>query len=100
MENKNYSLIDVIKVLLKWKKIIIITVSAAVVISIIVSFLLPVYYKSTSIFYGYDLRGFDPRNMIAEEPLDIFGGEQDTDRLLSIGKSTGLENMIIKKFHL
>jgi uncharacterized membrane protein len=100
MENQNYSLFDVIRLLIKWKKLIIFTVLTATVISIIVSLLLPVYYRSTSIFYGYNLRGFDPRNLIAEEPLDIFGGEEDTERLLSIGKSSGLENMIIKKFHL
>jgi hypothetical protein len=100
MGNQNYSLFDIIRVLIKWKKLIIVVTAVAAITSIIIAFLLPVYYKSTTIFYGYDLRAFDPRNLIAEEPIDIFGGESETERLLSIGKSSGLENMIIQKFDL
>jgi capsular polysaccharide biosynthesis protein len=100
MENQNYSLMGVIEVLLKWKKLIISVTLGAIITSCIISFILPVYYKSTAIFYAYNLRGFDPRNLITEERMDIFAGEQDSDRLISIGKSSILHNKMIRKFDL
>jgi uncharacterized protein involved in exopolysaccharide biosynthesis len=70
------------------------------VISSIISFLVPVYYKSTATFYAYNLKSFDPRNISSEEVMEIFGDKEDADRLVTIGSSSGLENMMISKFNL
>jgi uncharacterized protein involved in exopolysaccharide biosynthesis len=100
MPAPNYNLFDLLHVLLKWKKPILYVSLSAAVISSIISFLVPVYYKSTAIFYAYNLKSFDPRNISSEEVMEIFGDKEDADRLVTIGSSSGLENRMITKFNL
>jgi uncharacterized protein involved in exopolysaccharide biosynthesis len=100
MPDHNYNLFDLLRILLKWKKPIIYVCLSAVLISSIISFLVPVYYKSTATFYSYNLKSFDPRNLTSEESLEIFGTKEDADRLITIGTSSGLENAMIAKFNL
>jgi uncharacterized protein involved in exopolysaccharide biosynthesis len=100
MPAPNYNLLDLIHILLKWKKQILYVTLAAALISSIISFLLPVYYKSTATFYAYNLKSFDPRNLSTEETMEIFGDKEDADRLVTIGTSSGLENSMIAKFNL
>ena len=52
MNNQNLNLFDVFKVLWKWRKTVSIIMIVALVASIIVSLLMPNYYKSTAIFYA------------------------------------------------
>jgi hypothetical protein len=99
MSDPNYNLFDLLRILSKWKKIIIYVTLTVTILSAIISFIVPVYYKSTTIFYPYNLKSFDPRNL--DEPAeDIFGDKEDSDRLLLIGTSTFLENKLIEKFDL
>jgi len=100
MPAPNYNLFDLLHILLKWKKQIIYATIAAAVISAIISFLVPVYYKSTAVFYAYNLKSFDPRNFSTQETMEIFGDREDADRLVTIGASSGLENSMIAKFNL
>jgi uncharacterized protein involved in exopolysaccharide biosynthesis len=100
MPAPNYNLFDLLHILLKWKKQILYTTLAAAAISAIISFLVPVYYKSTAVFYAYNLKSFDPRNFSTQETMEIFGDREDADRLVTIGASSGLENSMIAKFNL
>jgi uncharacterized protein involved in exopolysaccharide biosynthesis len=98
MSDHNYNLFDLIHVLSKWKKPIIYATLITAILSAIISFIIPVYYKSTAMFYPYNLNGFDPRNI--DEPSNIYGDNEDTDRILLIARSAAVEDQLIKKFDL
>jgi capsular polysaccharide biosynthesis protein len=79
--------------------IVILSLAAAIGSSIF-AFLLPVYYKSTSIFYPYSLDALNPKNILSADMVDVFGTSGDVERLLQIGNSSYMANIIIKKFNL
>lgn len=98
---ENYSLIDALKAIIKWKKLLILVTLSALVLSVIIALLLPNYYKSTQIFYPYSLKALDPKNMInPDEVVDIYGNGDDIERLRQIGISNQLADHMIKKFNL
>jgi hypothetical protein len=74
--------------------------AAGLVVSIVVSLLLPNYYKSTEIFYPYSLESLDPKNIISEEVAEVFGKNSDVERLKQIGSSGQLTGYMVWKFDL
>lgn len=104
MNNQNLNLFDVFKVLWKWRKTVSIIMIVALVASIIVSLLMPNYYKSTAIFYAANPAMNDRQNLFREQagnlPLEYFGTESDVDRVLQICKSGAINGYIINKYHL
>ncbi|MEY4875191.1 MAG: hypothetical protein RI955_1831 [Bacteroidota bacterium] len=104
MNNQNLNLFDVFKVLWKWRKTVTIIMVVALVAAIIVSLLMPNYYKSTAIFYAANPAMNDRQNLFREQagnlPLEYFGTESDVDRVLQICKSGAINGYIINKYHL
>jgi capsular polysaccharide biosynthesis protein len=102
--SKNKNLIGFIKVVLKWRTLILIVTALALVGSIIIALIQPDYYKSTAIFYPKNLGSFDRSYLFGNGERDkiqpIFGGKQDVNRVLSIANSTELINEVINKFHI
>lgn len=100
----NSNLLDLIKTLLKWRKLIIIVTGLAAVISVVVALLLPNYYKSTTIFYPQNLSAFDRGYLFGNESKErvqsLFGDKQDVNRVLSIANSAELIGEIIREFNL
>ncbi|MBX9852514.1 MAG: hypothetical protein K2X86_12255 [Cytophagaceae bacterium] len=94
------SLTDLIRIFIRWKKTILIITITAAIGSAVISFLLPKYYKSTVIFYPYNLKGLDPKNILSNEASDVFGTKDDGERMLQMGKSKELATYIIQKFDL
>ncbi|HWZ22805.1 MAG TPA: hypothetical protein VNW06_09145 [Cytophagaceae bacterium] len=99
--DQNSGLLYLIKlVLAKKKQLIIITVIAAIS-GTAIAFLLPVYYKSTSIFYPYSPKTYDPRYMFSNAgDIELFGSGDDADRIVTIGESSFITNYIIQKYNL
>ncbi len=104
MKEKNFDLIDVLKIGVKWRKPIIALVLLASISSVIVSLLLPNYYESNAIFFPSNPALTDRQNLFRTEagdlPISFFGKEKDADRLLQIGKSSQLAAFIIQEFNL
>lgn len=99
-ENKN-NLVEVIRVLYKWRKHIFIICGVAFLGSAIISLLLPNYYKSTTIFYPYSPKLADSRTLYTKDAnYDIFGRSADIDRLISISNSSLIVKDMIKEFDL
>jgi capsular polysaccharide biosynthesis protein len=102
--SKNKNLVGFLKVVLKWRKFILIVTVIAMVGSIIIALLQPDYYKSTAIFYPKNLGSFDRSYLFGNGERDkiqpIFGGKQDVNRVLSIANSTELINEVINKFDI
>lgn len=109
MENKysnippseDTTLAYLIRLVYQWRKMIALLVGLSLVVSLVTVFLiLPVYYKSTAIFYPLNSKAYDPR--FIEEPIayELFGEGEDVDRALSIGKSAEIRDYVIAKYNL
>ena len=98
---KDYSLKEIFKTVFKNKKYIIRVTGIAAVLGIIVSLLLPVYYKSKTVFYAAspDL-GLPSQVGISEKDRYTYGTEYDIDRLLSIAESDEVYSYLIDNFKL
>ncbi|MBW8049028.1 MAG: hypothetical protein FVQ77_01555 [Cytophagales bacterium] len=100
MAEREFNLISVIKILLQWKKHIFIVTLIAAIGSIIISLFLQNYYKSTVLFYASNPKYLDPTLVFSEHDRDVFGTEEDSERLISIGNSAKIAFEIIQKFNL
>jgi uncharacterized protein involved in exopolysaccharide biosynthesis len=101
---QNLNLLDVLKLIIKWKKHLFFIALASIAISSLVSLLMPNYYKSTAIFYASNPAMNDRQNLFREQasnlPLEYFGTESDVDRVLQICKSGAISGYIINKYNL
>ena len=99
--NNDYSLIQVLKILAKWKKQILIVTGLVGLISVIGSLMMPNYYTSSALVYAASptLANPDPIGG-AEKQFYTYGTGEDLDRLFSIANSGTIKNFIIKKFNL
>lgn len=95
---KEYNIIDLIQLLLKNKFIFLIMGISSLIISIVVSYNLPVYYKSTSILYPYNPEAYDPRNI--DRATSPYGSSFDGDRIMAIAESRDIHHYIIDKYDL
>lgn len=99
--NNDYSLIQVLKILARWKKHILIATGMVALISVIGSLLKPNYYKSTAIVYAASPTLANPDPIGGSEKLYyIYGTGEDLDRLFSIANSNEVKNYVIDKFNL
>lgn len=99
MEN---NLVPVIQTLYRWRKTIISFTVIAAVVSVIISLVLPVYYKSSTIFYTASPDLGKPEKMfgMTANEMQYYGTDEDVDRLLSLAQSSALQNFLIDSFNL
>ncbi len=99
---KPFDFIELLKIIVRWKKHILVACVIALVGSVIISdpHILKPYYKSTSTFYPTNPSMTSSQSMFVENQGGFFGGPDDVDRLLSIANSAQLKSYIVKKFHL
>jgi uncharacterized protein involved in exopolysaccharide biosynthesis len=95
---KNFTFLDTIRLVIKNKKLFILVGGSVFVISIIVSLLLPVYYKSTCILYPFNPEAYDPRNV--DKAATPYGSSFDGDRIMALAESRDIQRYIIDKYHL
>lgn len=95
-------MLGVVETVFRWKKIIILTCVATFVGACIVVLLLPVYYKSTTIFYAANPDLSSPELLFGKssEKPKTYGQEVDRDRILSIALSRELTEFMVDSFHL
>ncbi|MEX2588700.1 MAG: hypothetical protein WD334_00760, partial [Chitinophagales bacterium] len=102
--NKTYNLVEVVKVLLKWKKPIAVFVGISAVAAVVVSLLLPNYYESNSIFYPTNPSITDRQNLFGKESSGdnqgFFGTKNDAQRMMSLAQSASVVGYLIEKFNL
>lgn len=97
------SLIDLLKILLKWRSLIIIVTVLAIVGSVVISLLMPNQFKSQASFKPYNLVKFDRIFMFSksmEKPISFFGDKSDIARMLSLANSQQMTDHIINEFNL
>lgn len=99
---KTDNLIDVIGLLYtKRRKIIVISIAAAI-LTAIVSLFLPNYYKATTSFYAASPDLSKPERIFGYSSYDMnyYGSGLDVDRLMTIGFSNELAEFLIDSFDL
>ena len=101
MMGKTDSLFDIVILLYKWRKQLIIATLVAAIITAGISLLLPNYYAASTQFYAAspDLAKPSPIG-VAENNIDFYGNDQDIDRLLAISKSNEVSDHLINEFDL
>lgn len=75
---------------------------AAAILSLIFSFLMPVYYQGKTVFYAASQDLFKPEKIFGGSNSDMFyfGGGEDIDRTLTLGYSSDLVHFIVDSFNL
>jgi tyrosine-protein kinase Etk/Wzc len=102
MSNKSEQLVDVLASLFRHKTLIRNICLATLVGSLIISFLLPNYYRSYSSFYPASPELSNPEQLFGNTGniTNYFGNEHDLDRLLEIANSNELAEFMIDSFQL
>ncbi|MCB0662205.1 MAG: hypothetical protein KDC24_05675 [Saprospiraceae bacterium] len=101
MENKD-NLLAGIGILFRNRKFILTITGIVFVGSIIIALLLPVYFKSSTIFYAASPDLSNPDKMFGggSGESQYYGTNDDVDRLLTIAQGNELLDYMISEFHL
>ncbi len=95
---------ELIRILLKWLKPIIIVCVITAVGSAAISLMLPNYYMSTTIFQPANPHYMEPKSLYDTEAggqtVYLFGGPNDVYRLLTLAESRELQDYVIEKYDL
>ena len=101
MEQKE-NLLDILRVLLLWKKPLLYTSLGIGLLTALISLVLPNYYQSTTIFYAASMDQAKPGHIYgtATTDTDFYGNDHDNDRLLTFAESGEVSTYLINKFNL
>lgn len=99
--SQNDNLLSILKVLHTYRKYIIWPCIITAVLSVGISLLLPNYYKSSTSFYAGspDLSKPAPIGLLSSD-RDVYGEDEDIDRLLTIANSNAVRDYLVKKYDL
>ncbi|MEZ4948632.1 MAG: hypothetical protein R2769_13560 [Saprospiraceae bacterium] len=101
MENKDNLLVG-LGILFRQRRFIILVTGIVFLGSIVISLLLPVYYKSSTTFYAASPDLANPDKMFGggSGESEYYGDGDDVDRLLTIAQGNELLDFLINEFHL
>ncbi len=94
---------ELIRILIKWIKPILIVCAIAAIGSAIVSMMMKEYYTSNALFQVSNPHMMDRGNLFTEElkgTVYLFGGKADVDRCITLANSRALQESVINKFNL
>lgn len=98
-------MLDILKIIVKWKKQIMLFTVIAALVSIIITmpFIMPPYYKSKMVFYLSNPISTDRAALFNEKEangVSVFGGKEDINRFLTIINSIQVAQFVIDKYDL
>ena len=96
------NLVPVFHLIYKWRKRLLGVTLLAAVVSIILAFSLPVYYKAKTVFYAASPDLGKPEKIFGFTNTDMqyYGTDDDVDRILSLSNSSDLMDFLIDSFEL
>jgi capsular polysaccharide biosynthesis protein len=105
MQNSSeFNLLDIVRVAYRKRKTILYITLFALVASIIVAMVMPVYYKSSSLFYPTNLSQSDRSSIFSEKQSEgefkYYGGKHDANRILTLAYSGKIVDFAINYFDL
>lgn len=99
--NGEKNLVDLVKILWQWKWRIFSLVLLATFLSVVISLMLPNYYKSSAIFYAASQDLAKPQPIgDSDRIVNYYGNDNDIDRLLTVAHSHQLKTYLIDSFDL
>lgn len=98
-------MLEILKIVLNWKKQILLFTAIAVIASIFITmpFIMSPYYKSKMVFYLSNPASIDRAALFNEKEaggISSFGGKEDVNRFLTIINSIPVVNHVIQQFNL
>ncbi len=101
----SFSLVSLGAVINRWKYFVAGAVLLAAVVSIAVALLMPNVYRSMAVFIPSNPQTADPDRLLEDDAqlrqrLEISVRAEDLDRVITIGESQPVAELIIKKFNL
>jgi hypothetical protein len=100
----DFHLVDIIKVFIIFKKTILSATIIALIGSIIVAMILPVYFESKTIIYPNNLTLADKSSIFGQQQnqseFSYYGNKFDANRILSFANSSTVIDYIINKYDL
>ncbi len=100
MKRKEH-LLDVIRVLYKWKIFILVVCLITLVGSVILSLMMDNYYQSSTLFYATNNDLAKPNPIGTQDNTRFYyGAGEDMDRILTLAESERLANFLIDSFDL
>ncbi len=105
MSAPSFSLVGLGPIIKRWKYFVAGAVALAALVSIVVALLLPNVYRSTAVFIPTNPQTADPDrlledNVLARGKLELGSRAEDLDRVITIGESQPVAELIINKFDL
>ena len=99
---EDYSLLSIVKILHKWRKLIVYGTAAAAVLSIVVALLIPVYYEATTTFYAASEDLFKPKKAFGygDSDVEFYGTTADIQRVLTVARSSEVTDFLVEEFDL
>lgn len=100
----DFHLVDIIKVFILFKKTILSATIIALIGSIIIAMILPVYFESKTIIYPNNLTLADKSSIFGQQQnqseFSYYGNKFDANRILSFANSSTVIDYIINKYDL
>ena len=94
-------LTDLLGVIRRWRRPILLTTAAAAVVSAVIALQLPNIYPATTTFYATNLETSDPDQLASgERKVVLLPQPADLDRAVNIGRSQPVADYIIARYHL
>ncbi|MBU6121203.1 GumC domain-containing protein [Hymenobacter siberiensis] len=105
MSAPSFSLVGLGPIINRWKYFVAGAVALAAVVSVVVALLLPNQYRSTAVFIPTNPQTADPDRLLDQDKemgsrLELGGRAEDLDRVITIGESQPVADVVIKKFDL
>ncbi|HHH55268.1 MAG TPA: hypothetical protein ENK91_16535 [Bacteroidetes bacterium] len=95
------TLIDIIKLIYKRRKQILIATSVVTFLTIVIMLMMPDYFKSTTVFYAASPDLSKP-DLLGTNDVQkrYYGDKKDIDRILTIANSNNIKDYLIDKYDL
>jgi tyrosine-protein kinase Etk/Wzc len=102
MSLNDNSLRGILEVLHRWRKPIVYTTAGVGVMAVVISLLLPNYYKASTTFYAANEDLFKPQKIFGHTPTETYyyGTSDDIERILTVARSDDLTDFMVDSFHL
>jgi uncharacterized protein involved in exopolysaccharide biosynthesis len=96
----NFSLAGLRALFNRWKYLLGLAAGLALVISTVVALRLDNIYSSTAVFLPTSPQSADPDRLVEGSKLELGARAEDLDRVISIGESLPVAELMIRKFNL
>lgn len=99
---QDFNLVSLVRTLHTWRKPLVFITGGAAVLAVIVTLLLPNFYKATTVFYAASQDLFKPQKVFGYNQTEMYyyGSGEDIQRVITAASSHQVLNHLIDTFNL